>query len=290
MFLALTGIAINANAQEKLSSHDMDNLAAIGELYSHNNTCKGEKFAKSADSLKTPLLANMINTLIEVGKANTNLMQKLYLARPDNNELKLYYVLREIHYNRIDTTKTPLPDMEIIHTILAKDIDERLLLDNYYKTIIPGIMYLFNKTDLSGYNYELNSLGFKNDTEKAIFFFNMMAIINYRFLALQYLKKQDKIVDLGHKVPKFNGKPYFYYTNLDIPDFEYVRDKIPESYKAYQVNMFMRALLLHFISVTDAGNKFDAREIYFNSIMHKPDFFKYSANKDDLQKMWDKSQ
>ena len=117
-----------------------------------------------------------------------------------------------------------------------------------------------------------------------------MAIINYRFLALQYLKKQDKIVDLGHKVPKFNGKPYFYYTNLDIPDFEYVRDKIPESYKAYQVNMFMRALLLHFISVTDAGNKFDAREIYFNSIMHKPDFFKYSANKDDLQKMWDKSQ
>ena len=62
MFLALTGIAINVNAQQNLSAHDMDNLVALGELYSHNNMCKGEKFSKTADSLKSPLL--------EIGRAS----------------------------------------------------------------------------------------------------------------------------------------------------------------------------------------------------------------------------
>ncbi len=282
--------AIYTQAQVKLSDKDFNNLVALGQLYTHNNMCTGEKFAQSANALRTPLLNNMIDALIETGKADTTLLQKRFLSCPNHDELMLWYVIREIHYNRVDTARKQKPDIELAKEVLASDIDERWLLDNYYYRIISGIAMLFNTADLSHYNFITSDLGLKNDTESAIFFFNMMdALANSRFRVLQYLKKPEKLIEFNHKMPMFNGKPYFCYTNLDIPDFEWIGYDKKESYKKRQIGDFINTLMIQFSNSAGNGNKADARELYFSSILSKPEYFKYSDSADILQSFYNKA-
>ena len=281
---------MGVTAQIKLSDKDFKNLVALSELYTHNNMCTGERFAKTADSLRTPLLNNMVNSLIATGRQDTSVLAKRFLYRPDNNELKLWYVLREIHYNHSDTAKKQLPDTTVAKKILSENIDERWLLDNYYYRAYSGVAMLFNTADLSNYNFNLDSLGLKNRTEKDIFYFNMMdALAVGRFRVLGYLKKQDKIISLSQKLPKFNGKPYFYFTDLDFPDFEWIGYDKKESYKQKNIGNIINTLLLQFMASANEGNKYNARDVYFNSILHIPEYFKYSTQKDDLQKLYDQS-
>ena len=289
LFVWLICFGLHSYAQLTLSEKDFDNLVALSELYTKNNMCKGNDFVKSADSLRTPLLDHMIDALIATGKADTTLLQKRFIARPDNNELMLWYVLREIHYNRVDTTRKHLPAKEVARNVLADNIDERWLLDNYYYRLSSGIAMLFNNADLSQYNFQTDNLGFKNETEKAIFFFNMMdELANGRFRVLQYLKKGDKLLAFTHKLPLFNGKPYFYYTNLNIPDFDWIGYDKKESYLHRQLGDLMNTLMIQFQFTASTGNSLATRELYFNSVLYKPEYFKYSQFEDNLQGLYDK--
>jgi hypothetical protein len=288
--LLLSFAAIYTQAQVKLSDKDFNNLVALAQLYTQNNMCKGEQFAQSANALRTPLLNNMVDALIETGKADTTLLQKRFLSRPSHDELVLWYVIREIHYNRVDTSRKQKPDIEVANEVLAQNIDERWLLDNYYYRIISGVAMLFNTADLSHYNFITSDLGFKDDTESAIFFFNIMAgLANSRFTVLQYLKKPEKLSEFNHRMPHFNGKPYFAYTNFDIADFEWIGYDKKESYKKRNIGDFMNSLMIQFTNSASMGNKADARELYFNSILSKPEYFSYSAFQDVLQQFYNKS-
>ncbi len=88
------------SGQVKLSSKDLNNLVAIAQVYSQNPNATGEEFAKSINTLRTPRLNNLADTLITVGKGSGAIMESRFLKRPTDDELTLWYVLREIHYNR----------------------------------------------------------------------------------------------------------------------------------------------------------------------------------------------
>jgi len=290
LLITLCFICIYCTAQVKLSDKDFNNLISLSQLYSQNNMATGNAFAKAADALRTPVLNNMVDVLIATGKQDSTVLQPRFINRPTNDEMLLWYVLREIHYNRIDTSKKPFPDPDVARKVLAETIDERLLLDNYYYRLQTGLAMLFNTADLSTHNFDLGNMEFKNDTEKAIFFHSIMsALANGRFQVLHYLKKTEKLTEKQSKMPLFNGKPYYYYTNLDIPDFEITGYKKKESYQEVHVGNFISTLLIQFSNMASTGDNMHARELYFNSILHKPEYFKYSKSKDDLQGMYDKA-
>lgn len=282
-------LILPCTAQIKLSPADLNNLAALGQLYSYHNMATGAQFAKSADSLRTPVLNHVIDALLATGRQDSSILQKQFMARPDHDELMLWYVIREIHYNRVDTARKKLPPLEVAKNTLSQKINEYWLLDNYYYRINNGLAMLFNTADLSGHNFDLNDMGFNDDTEKGIFFFNMMSsLANGRFRVLRYLKKPEKIITMAHKLPYLNGKPYFYYTNLAFPDFQWTGYDKEESYKQRCVGDLIATLTIQFITLSEAKNTEEARQLYFNSILHQPEYFKYSASKNDLQQLYEK--
>lgn len=283
-------IATCCKAQLQLDTKDLTNLIAMAELYSHNPNGTGNDFAKSIDSLRTPTLNHIADGLIAVGKGNKTILETRFLSRPSDDELVLWYVIREIHYNRTIDTKEPRPDIDVANEILSKKIDSRWLLDNYYYRIHGGIASLFNDANLSKYNFNIDSLGFKNETEKAIFFLNMMdALVGGRFKVLQMMKNNKKIVDFSDKLPTFNGKEYYYYQDFNYDDFDWIGyDKI-ESYNERNIGNLYSILIAQFSATADLRDKKDAQEIYFNSILHNPKYFKFSQSKDDLQTLFDKS-
>ncbi len=279
-----------AKAQIKLNQKDLHNLIAIAELYSYNTDARGGQFAKSIDSLRTPKLNPIVDALIAVGKGDHTILETRFLARPIDEELILWYVIREIHYNRTNEKVTARPVEAVANEVLSKQIDSRWLLDNYYYRIHGGITSLFNEADLSKYNFNIDSLGFKDETERAIFFLNMMdALVGSRFKVLQMMKNNKKILEFCDKLPKFNGKEYFYFKNFDYADFEWIGYDKTVAYNEWHIGGFYSTLIAQFSAFAELQDKKRMQEIYFNSILHEPKYFKFTQSKDELQSFYDKS-
>jgi hypothetical protein len=287
--LLLFLISLKSFSQTKLENKDLNNLIAIAEIYSKNPNAKGEAFAKSIDSLRTPKLNHIAEVLIEIGKGDLGMLESNILTRPSNEELMMWYVIREIHYNRVNKTKIPKESKVVANDILSQKIDERWLLDNYYYRIRGGIATLFNEADLSNKNIDIETLGFKNQTEKAIFYLAFIdALVGGRFKVLKSLKKNDKIIEFVNKLPKINGLDYYNYKDLDFEDFEWIGyDKI-ESYKEVHINNLYEVLISQFIAIGEKDKK-QGQEMYFNSILHEPKYFKFSKAKEDLEFVYEKS-
>jgi hypothetical protein len=289
-FILLISAAITANAQAKLSDQDFNNLLALADLYSHDNMCSGVDFVQTANSLRTPVLNHIVDVLITMGKADSALLEKGILARPEHDELVLWYVIREVHYNRIDSAQNKPSASEVAKKVLSENIDERWLVHNYYYFQHGGFGMYFNKADLSRVNINVDSLGLKDKTERGIFFLNMIdALIRGRFLVLSHLKKYDLLMSFSRKMPQFNGKPYFYYTDLDFPDFNWSGFKSTDTYKQSHIGDLIGTLAAHFAAMANTYEKGEARELYFNSILHRPEFFKYSTQSEKLQKIYDRA-
>ncbi|WP_343593000.1 hypothetical protein [Flavobacterium sp.] len=285
--ILFTFLFLVSSAQIKLNDKDLKNLIAISELYSKNTNATGEQFAKSIDSLKTPKLNQICQTLIEVGKGEETILSNKYLSRPSNDELTMWYIIREIHYNQVNEKRKPISNIEIAKEILSQKIDESWLLDNYYYRIHGGIASLFNTADLSMKNIDIEALGFKNETDKSIFYFNIInSFVGPRFKVLLMLKNYDKILSFSEKIPLFNGKKYYYYTDLDFKDFNWIGYEKKESYSEVNFSNLYNVLLAQFMAVSSLRDKKETQEIYFNSILYKEKYFKYSASKDDLQYLY----
>ncbi|UMY64852.1 MULTISPECIES: hypothetical protein [unclassified Flavobacterium] len=223
VFIPVLLLSLVANAQLKLDRQDFDHLVSIGNLYSKDPNAARARFTVSMDSLQTPQLRHIADVLIRVGKGDLSMLEHSVLGRPDDDELLMWYVIREIHYDRINKERTPRGADVVAKEVLERKIDSRILLDNYYYLIHGGLASLFNDADLSAMDIDIESLGFKNKTEKAIFYFNVVdALIGGRSKVLSSLKKYETIVSFSKKLPTVNGKPYYFYRDLDFDDFDWV--------------------------------------------------------------------
>lgn len=278
-----------ATAQLQLGQKDLDNLIAIAELCSKNTLKEGEDFEGTINKLRTSQLNTLANTLIASRKADMKMLEPDFLKRPDNDELILWYVIREIHYNNVSKTKKPRPAAVVASDVLSKKIDERWLLDNYYYRILGGVAKLFNEADLSQHDIRIDNLGFRNETEKGIFYFNMMnQLAGSRFKVLLMLKKPDAIIGYANRLPTFNGKDYYCYRAFDFEDFDWIGYEETESYKQRNMGSLYGVLIAQYSSLMQKDKK-KAQEIYSNSILHEPKYFPYSGAKAELEVLYGKS-
>ena len=165
LILCLLCLTVLCHAQVKLSDEDLSHLIAISEVYSKNPNGFGADFITKIDSLRTPKLKNIADALIAKSKNDSAMLQARFWKKPSHEEMVLWYVVREIHYNLTNKDKKSRPNLDVAKEILMDKIDERWLLDNYYYRATGGLAMLFNKADLSSFNFNLDSLGLQNNTE-----------------------------------------------------------------------------------------------------------------------------
>lgn len=284
LFLSITLLSFG---QEK---NDFANLVKLGEIYSRNVNATGDDFKIEVEKLSTPGLRHMIDALIAVGNGDKKLLTEEFLSKPSVQELKYWYVLRAIHYNNRSENSATRPNEIIAKEILEKEIDSRWLLDNYYYRIRGGIAKLFNDTDLSNCNIDLDIYGLANDTEKSILFFAISNSLTQRFRVLQMMNNYDKLLEFAAKLPTFNGKSYYEYTSFDFEDFEWIGYDKTESYKDSHLGPLFLALNSHFSAFAAKEKISEMSALYFNSILFIPDYFIHSGGmKNDLQALYDQS-
>jgi hypothetical protein len=287
LFLILFLLIISAHsfAQITLGTKDMMNLVAMSEFYSLNTINKNPQFAKSIDSLRTPILNKLADAMLLMNKGDASVFSSKYFLRPDNFEMTLWYVVREVHYNRTNKTRKPRPDIDVAKETVVKQIDERWLLDNYYYRILGGVGTLLNTTDLSTTNIDLEQLGLKSETEKAIVYLNIIeSLIGGRFIGLLKTNSLTKILSFCEKLPQFNGKWYYQYKDFNFEDFEYPGFEKMESYFLRHLDKLYNVLIAHYNA---APNIEYQHEFYYNSMMNEPKYFAFSYLQSELQSIYD---
>lgn len=193
-------------------------------------------------------------------------------------------VIREIHYNRNNEKKTPRPTLDVAKEVLSERIDNRWLLDNYYYRIRGGIASHFNDSDLSKLDLRFAQLGLTDPTEKAIFFFNVMeAVGGGRFMVLLATRNNKRILDFANRFPKFEGKKYYEFTDFNYPDFEWIGYEKRESYNKRHFETYYTTLFAHHKAETEDGSKAVADSLLSESILSKPEYFKFTSIADRLK-------
>lgn len=276
-------------SQIDLSDSDLNNLIEIGEYYSKNVMLTQKSAIEDLEKLRTGKLNNIINVLQTQSKQSIDILDKKYLSRPNYEDLVMWYVIREIHYNLTDKENQPRTSLEVAKEFLSQKTDERWLLDNYYFRLYGAVGMIFNTTDLTKYNIELDNYGLKSNTEKAIVYLNLMDALGTRFKVLQMLKKNEKLVEFASRMPKFNGKEYFYYNDFDYDDFEWIGHKKKEMFNERHIGLLYEIILAHMNAEININGKKASVEIYQNSVMTKPQYFKYSSAESELKKLYKKN-
>ncbi len=281
--------SIYTYSQIEIHDSDLNKLVEIGEYYSKNVMLTQKSAIEDLENFRTEKLKNIVNVLQIQSKQSIEILDKKYLNRPNYDDLVMWYVIREIHYNLTDRENESRASIEIAREVAKKKIDERWLLDNYYHRLYGAVAMIFNSTDLSEYNIELDNYGLKSNTEKAIVFLNLMDALGTRFRVLQVMKNYKKLMDFTSRMPKFNGKEYYYYTDFQYEDFEWIGHKKIEMFDERHIGLLYEIILAHMDAESDINGKKETLEIYQNSIMTKPEYFKYSSLESDLKKLYKKS-
>ena len=285
VWILIAGVAVGA--QIKLDEASITNLAKIGEIYSKDPNLRSADLETSLKTLRTPKLTTLIDKLVMLRKSDGTVLSDQVLKRPSNDELYLWYVVREIHYNRTNEAKKPRPNIDVAKETLAKEIDSRWLLDNYYYRIRGGISFHFNDADLSSRDLRIDILGFSNNTEKAIFVFNVMESFGGgRFMVLLAMKNFKRILEFTSRFPKFNGKDYFAYKDFDYADFDWIGYEKVESYNSRHLDTFYVTLIAHHRAEMELGNKGSAEKILKGSILSEPKYFNFSSSPDALRSIF----
>ncbi len=281
---------VGVTAQVQLESQDLANLVKVSEIYSADINLRGEGLENSLKPYRSPRLNRLIDTLVVVNKGEGGILADRYLERPSDDDLYFWYVIREIHYNRTHESKKPRPADEVAKETLAKKIDTRWLVDNYYYRIRGGIASHFNDADLSKTDLKIDELGLNDKTERAIFYLNFMdAIGGGRFMVLLATKNFQRILDFTKRFPKFNGKDYYAFNDFDYDDFAWIGYEEVESYNSRHLDRLYVTLIAHHRAETTVGNKAAADRIRNGSILSEPAYFRYSSAPDVLRSINDSS-
>lgn len=281
--LALVATVSTLRAQLTLAPDEMAHLIGLAGVTAKNANPEGKQYNDDVEAHRTPLLNHIVEVMQAIGRRDTSLVGPRVLARPADSELQLWYVMRQI--NRYPDK----PAQEVATKALNEKIDSRLLLDNYYKQLNGGIAFLFNDADLSSVNIDIETLGFKSETEKGIFYLDFInALIGARLRVLSMMKNNEGIVNFCSKLPYINRKPYYFFKAFGYKDFEFDLSGKMTNFNENYVGILYNIVLIHWNAVYDLKGSSAAKDIFRNSILSTPEYFKYSGAEGELKKLYNK--
>ena len=242
------------------------------------------------ENLKKDLPENLKMTtdfIVQTITTKNNLLSNEFLTLPDERTLKYIYIIRDIHNNLVEENQ--IDYNKLIDTLLNKSIPRFELVDNYYGILIGAFGNKNLPFDLSNIDFKLQDFNLSNETENGIFFLRWIELCCKVIHGYMYFYNPPKLQEVYNNIilfPRFNGKPYYLYCDLDFPDFKIKRLYYlePQSYKEYYINKYYEVLLAHFRSL-DIITKFEKEknDLLYGSILKRKELYKYTRHKDIIE-------
>lgn len=266
-----------------------DKLIELGKAYKdfmfRNEPPRG--FIKDLQTKLPENLKQATSFIVQTITTDNDLLKQKYLSLPDDQTLKLIYIIRSINHNI--RQENQVDNNKLIDSLKNSSIPKNELVDGYYSMLFASVGNKVKPFNFSKIDFKLNDYNLENDTEKGIFFLECMDYCGKTIWGYMNVVKPpntEKAYDFIKKYPKFNGLKYYQFTDLNFPDFEMkiVEDKGLQSYKGYYIDKYYETLLSHLICLNkEGGSEKEKNDLLLGSILKDRKLYKYTKYKETLE-------
>ncbi len=227
--------------------------------------------------------------IVQTISKNNKLLNKDYLMLPDSGTIKTIYIIRAINLNLREESQ--IDNLNLIESLKTQDIPRLELIDNYYGMLFTAVGNKNAEFDLSKENFDLKEFNLRNETEKGIFFLQCMRLcgaVIWGYMNVVKPPNTKKAHEYIKKFPRFNGQPYFQYTDMYFPDFQMVIIKKDgaQSYKSYYLDKYYELLVNHLICLSKEGaSEKEQYDLVLGSILKESNLYKYTKLKPTLEEI-----
>ena len=224
--------------------------------------------------------------IVQTLTKGNKLLTQDYLSSPDDQALKQVYIIRAINLNMREENQ--VENNHLIDSLTTTQIPAYELLDNYYEMLFTAVGNKNQPFNLSKTDIKIRDYNLKDDTETGILFLEAMRFCGSEIWGyMNFVKPPNtqKAYDYIQMFPKFNGRPYYQYTDLYFTDFEMniVKDKGMQSYKSYYVDKLYETLLSHLVCLNkEGGSEKEKNDLLLGSILKERNLYKYTRYNDTL--------
>lgn len=261
--------------------------------YMFRNTPE-KKYLKKFTKEYPSLLQQEASFIKQTISSDNKLLDKEFLSIPDQDVLKNIYIIREV--NLILREESEITPDELVDSLKEKDILRYELIDNYYGMLFTAVGNKNQPFDLRRNDFSLDHYGLKDETEKAIFYLRCMNLCGtsiWGYMNIVNPPNTSEALSYIKKYPKFNGKPYYQFTDLYFKDFEMliIEDEGMQSYKSYYIDKYYETLLSHLVCLSEEGGTEDEiRDLLLGSILKDKALYKYTKHKELLENIFQKKE
>ena len=221
---------------------------------------------------------------------NNKILSTKYLKRPDDNTLKQIYIIRALSLNMKE--KKTVDNNKLIDSLIKVNVPVYEMIDNYYEMVFMAVGNKNQPFNMSKINFKMNDYQLKDDTERGILFLECMSLCGktiWGYINIAKPMNTKEAYKNIKKFPKFNGQPYYQYTDFAFDDFEMVivKDNGKESYKGYYLDKYYETLLYHMLCMRKEGvSEDEIQDLLLGSIMKNRALYSYTKYKDTLESLF----
>lgn len=266
------------------SVRDLIDLSKVYNEYQAPSKALSKAAEATINKQQGTTLLNTALFIKEICTSNNDILRSKYLSKPDQNTLQNFHIICKINYRLFlhedfDTTK-------FTEDLLEENLSPYESLSIYYQAIFASAINKNRPYDFSNLNFRTDTLKFSDQQEKGIFFLEFVDRLGFQIIAfVKYAKKPNYSsgYDYLNKMPKIDGKAYYFYSDFDFPDQTMFLNSKKQSYKNYHMEMYYEVLLSHFkILTNNAGTISAAQELVSSSILSNKSYYKYCRNRVEL--------
>lgn len=219
----------------------------------------------------------------ESTKEKNRVIETEFLSRPDSATLKIFHTIIMVNYNMYESN--PDDNEKVAEKFLKKNITVYEQIQQYYGSLFISVINKNRPFDYSNQNWDLDSLGFKDDKEKAVFFLVFMDKLGSQISSFHGAMRGpnwDGIEKYVKLLPKINNKNYYEFDAFYFKDFEMMIYKKERNFKEYYLPKFYDILVGHILMMEQ--KKFERQEItkfLLTSILSQKQYYDY-CNKMDV--------
>lgn len=269
-----------------------DKLISLARIYNTYRTVENpaKDLVKDIRKDSPAQLQKTAEFIIQSITPKNHLLDIQYLTVPDESTLKYIYIINSVSKNLED--ENPRDNNDLVNELIYSQISRYLEIDAYYGILFSAIGNKSKPSSHSTFDFNTDVYNLSDSTEKGVFFLRCMdqccrpihsllhdvQPADTKF-AYRYLKK----------MPKFDGKPYFCFTDFTFPDFGVVISKQDglRSFKTYYMTQYYDLLLDHLRCLNKQGGTDKEKEaLLYKSILKDRTLYKYSKKQAVLNNMF----
>ena len=265
--------------------NDVQEVVALAKFYRTNHGLSGSEDASLIARYRGTKFERVAAFIQEAARPNNRIVEREYLACPDSTTLKIFHTIIRVNFNMYETD--PKENADVAESYLKKRVSRCEQIQEYYSSLFISVVNKDRPFDYSKRNWDLDSLGFRDEKEKSVFFLVFIDELGSQlssYLNASRGPNWNGIEEYAPLLPMFNGKPYFQFDEFYFKDFKMNIYKEDRYFKEYYMPLFYDALVAHLLMLEQKKrSNTEINNLLLTSILSKKQYYSYCKRMDVIE-------